>query len=91
MLNTRGVTTAPCGWPPPPASSCAAVEDKWGNFELAVGERKFWVRGLVTVRDLILRMGLVFGYGLLEIVLGSMQSNEFVMILFLLILFYACK
>jgi hypothetical protein len=56
------------GWPPPPASLRAAVEDEWENFGLAVGERKFWVRDPVTVRDLILRMGLVFGFGLLEIV-----------------------
>ena len=39
-----------------------------GNFGLAVGERKFWVGDPVTVRDPILRMGLVFVFGLLEIV-----------------------
>jgi hypothetical protein len=68
VLHPRRRRAAPCGWPLPPASSRATVEDEWGNFGLAVGERKFWVRDLVTVRDLILRMGLVFEFGLLEIV-----------------------
>ena len=38
-----------------------------GNFGLAIRERKFWVRDPVTVRDPILRMGLMFGFGLLKI------------------------
>jgi len=39
-----------------------------GNFGFTVGERKFWMGDLVTLRHPMLRMGLVFRFGLLEIV-----------------------